>query len=131
MRITARALALALALALVGASVASATVYRGAGADDARMPVKLKVLDGVVTFSYSEVLTRCSNGDRVRYPGANHSAALRRNDRFRDTITDDGQSSVVRGSVGPRHATGTIRYQLAYPGGECHSGEVEWTAKVR
>jgi hypothetical protein len=131
MRFAIRVGALALTLALAVTAVAAATTYRGDADGDSRMAVKLKVRAGTVLFNYSNVLTRCSNGDHVRYPGARHSTVLRRTDRFKDTITDGQQTSVVRGRVGSRRASGTIRYELSYDGGECHSGRVDWRARVR
>ena len=131
MRLARSAGALALVLTVSVASVAQATTYRGAGVDDPRMAVKLKLRDGVVAFSYSDVLTECSNGDRLRYPGARHSTMLKRSDRFKGTISHAGQTSTIRGRVRSRRASGTIHYRLSYAGGECDSGQVEWRAKVR
>jgi hypothetical protein len=125
-----RLIALLVALAALAApALANAVTYRGAGVDDPEMPVKVKVVDGLVTFEYTQVLVACTGGTEVRQGGAVHSAHLNERSRFRDTLTIEGTTSLVRGAINPKRATGTVAYELVYEGGECHSGKLEWRAK--
>ncbi len=134
MRRGARTLAIA-AIAVLGiASVALATTYRGAGVEDDQMPVRLKVSnDGIVSFNYSDVLVTCTNGDRVREPGADHSTTLDENAKFKDTIEAEvgggTATSLIKGRLKGDRAKGIVFYDLVYEGGECHSDRVEWKAK--
>ena len=127
----------AIALAAALAAPAGAATFRGTAVDDPEMTVALRVSKaGVVFFDYAEVPVECSSGDKLREPGAEHSTTLRDNDRFSDRIEqplDEGAegTSSIRGYVGLRRAWGYVSYELAYPGGECHSGEIRWRAKRR
>jgi plastocyanin len=128
------AIAAAIAALAVAAAPALATTYRGAGVDDAKMPVRVTVsADDAVRFVYSKVRVHCTSGESVRQGGGDHSTTLTQTDRFRHTIeqqTEDGLAmSSVRGKVGQRRAHGTLSFDLSYEGGECHSGAVEWKAK--
>lgn len=130
-----RALALAVGLGLGLAPAASATMFHGAGVDDPQMTVTLRVSKaGVVHFDYAEIAVDCSNGDRVREPGAKHSTMLGESNRFSNTVVQDlsggaSASSSVKGRVRGRRAGGIVAYDLFYEGGECHSGRVRWKAR--
>lgn len=133
MRRTAVALA-AGALALGASDPAAATTYRGAAVDDPELTVRLQLgSDGTVAFEYAGVSVECSNGDSLRQPGAEHLSTLGPLGRFRDAISEevDGgtAASSVRGRVGGRKARGSLSFDLAYEGGECHSGTLRWKAK--
>lgn len=135
-RVGGRALALALALLAVAAVSVSAATYRGAAVGDGAMPVKLKVTGRDLIFEYEQVRVVCSDGSQPRQGGATHPDRLNARGRFKDRLVVEDPSpevqmatSVVRGKVGARRATGTITYEMEYDGGECHSGVVEWKAK--
>jgi hypothetical protein len=135
-RIAAPGLALAVALIAVAVAPALAATYRGAAVDDPAMPVKLKLTGDVVIFDYTRVLTECSDGSETRQGGLKHSDRISARGRFKDRVelTEPkpgikSATSVVKGRVGKRKAAGTIVYDLAYHGGMCHSGVVEWKAK--
>ena len=135
-RLARRAALIALALSLLTASIAVATTFRGAAIDDRQMRVKVRSgKDGSVSFSYSEVLVECSNGETLREPGAQHSGTLNDRNRFKDTIAEQVAggvaSSVVKGRIGAKKATGIVRFELTYDGGACRSGAVAWKAKRR
>ena len=133
----ARCLALASGLALVLPAASSAATFRGEAVDDPQTAVTLRVSKaGVVSFDYTGVLVECSNGDRVREPGAEHSTMLGDDLRFSDTITTDlpdhaQGKSFVKGRLRGRKAVGALSYDLLYDGGECHSGKVRWKAHRR
>ena len=137
-RVTAPLL-LALAVAVLQASPALGAIYRGTGTDDPQMPVKVAVDGREVTFRYADVLVDCSDGSQVRQGGAVHAGRLNSENRFKDTLEVEGAdtshidltTSVVGGKVTARKAWGTVVYDLSYDGGECHSGEVRWSAKRR
>lgn len=129
MRATIATIAVALVGALVATATASASIYRGTARDDAQMPVKLTLRGEAVTFAYSDVITRCSDDSEVRQGGAKHNTVLNERGRFNDTFEVDGATSLVRGSVQGRKATGIVSFDLVYDGGECHSDKVEWKAK--
>lgn len=131
-----RALALAFTLLAVAAVPASAATYSGAAVGDGAMPVKLKVTGRDLIFEYEQVRVVCSDGSQPRQGGATHPDRLNARGRFKDRLVVEDPSpgvqmatSVVRGKVGARRATGTITYEMEYDGGECHSGVVEWKAK--
>jgi hypothetical protein len=124
-----RGLALAAAASAIAALPASARVYRGAGVDDPEMPVKVKLSGTDVIFEYTDVRVGCSDGSEPRQGGASHSDRLNDRRRFRDRLEIEGATSLVKGKVRDQRATGTLHYDLAYEGGECHSGKVEWKAK--
>ena len=132
---TARAMTLALVLALALPAAVWATTFRGAGLEDPETTVTVRVTRaGVVRFDYSDVLVTCSNGERLREPGAEHSALLGADDRFIDTIEQqlpDGATgkSWVKGRLRHRRARGALTYDLLYEGGECHSGKLHWKAR--
>jgi hypothetical protein len=135
-RVGGRALALAFTLLAVAAVPASAATYRGAAVGDGAMPVKLKVTGRDLIFEYEQVRVVCSDGSQPRQGGAAHPDRLNARGRFKDRLVVEDPSpgvqmatSVVRGKVGTRRATGTITYEMEYDGGECHSGVVEWKAK--
>ena len=128
-RLAATALAAGIVLTLSLAAVANGSTYRGAGVDDEQMPVKLKLTDGDLIFDYTDVLVHCSDGSSPRQGGASHTDRLNQRNRFKDRLEIGGATSLVKGKVKERKATGTLTYDLAYEGGECHSGEVEWKAK--
>jgi hypothetical protein len=135
-RVGGRALALAFTLLAVAAVPASGATYRGAAVGDGAMPVKLKVTGRDLIFEYEQVRVVCSDGSQPRQGGATHPDRLNARGRFKDRLVVEDPSpgvqmatSVVRGKVGARRATGTITYEMEYDGGECHSGVVEWKAK--
>ena len=107
------------------------SILRGGGRDDPQMPVKLIVSATEVTFSYSAVRVDCSDGSRVRQGGAIHAAHINERGRFRDRLEVEGATSVVRGRLVGRRASGSLTYDLIYAGGECHSGKVPWKAKQK
>ena len=116
------------------ATSAAAMTYRGSGSDDPQMRVRLQLgADETVAFEYADVLVDCSNGESLRQPGAEHLASLNELGRVRDAISEEVQggsaASRVRGRVGARKARGTVRFDLVYAGGECHSGAIAWKAK--
>jgi hypothetical protein len=126
--------AAAAALWLGAVAPATAMTYRGAAVDDRRMSVRLQLgADGTVAFEYARVMVECSNGERLRQPGAKHLATLGPLGRFRDAIAeelaDGSATSSARGRVGKRKAKGTVSFELVYEGGECHSGPVRWKAR--
>jgi hypothetical protein len=128
------AAAAVVALSLAAAAPAAAMTYRGAAVEDPQMSVRLQLgADGTVAFEYAKVMVECSNGESLRQPGAEHLATLGPLGRFRDTIfeeVDGGDAtSSARGRVGKRKAKGTVSFELAYEGGECHSGAVRWKAR--
>jgi hypothetical protein len=122
-------LALAAAASAIAAMPATALVYRGAGVEDPEMPVKVKLTGADVIVEYTDVRVGCSDGSEPRQGGASHSDRLNDRRRFKDRLALEGATSVVKGKVRDRKATGTLRYDLAYEGGECHSGKVGWKAK--
>jgi hypothetical protein len=135
-RLAVRGLALAVALFAGAVAPALAATYRGAAVDDPAMPVKLKVTGDVVIFDYTDVLTECSDGSQIRQGGLKHSDRLSERGRFKDRVelTEPkpeikGATSVGKGRVRKRKASGTLSYDLVYHGGVCHSGVVEWKAK--
>jgi hypothetical protein len=128
-RLAARAFAAGVALSLMLAAVAVAATYRGAGVDDEQMPVKVKLTGSDLVFDYTDVLVGCSDGSTPRQGGASHTDRLNERNRFKDRLEIGGATSLVRGKVTEKKATGTLTYDLVYEGGECHSGEVEWKAK--
>jgi hypothetical protein len=135
-RVGGRAFALAFTLLAVAAAPVSAAIYRGAAVGDGAMPVKLKVTGSDLIFEYEQVLVTCSDDSQPRQGGATHPDRLNARGRFKDRLVVEDPSpgvqmatSVVRGKVGARRATGTITYDMEYDGGECHSGVVEWKAK--
>ncbi len=129
MRTAVTTIAVALVLALVVAASASASIYRGSARDDAQMSVKLALSGDSLTFKYSNVRTGCTDGSEVRQGGAEHNTVLNELGKFKDTFEVGGATSLVRGSVQGRKATGIVRFDLIYDGGECHSDKVEWKAK--
>jgi hypothetical protein len=130
-----RALALAAVATLAFPAASSGAPFRGAAVDDPETPITLRVSKaGVVRFDYSNVLVKCSNGDEIREPGADHSTMLGEDNRFKDTIHQDldqgaTAQSFVKGRLWGRKAAGILRYDLAYDGGTCESGKVHWKAK--
>lgn len=129
MRSAIAAIATALVLCVAGSALASASIYRGSARHDAEMRVKLTLSGQIVTFDYSNVLTRCSDGSEVRQGGAVHNTDLNQLGKFKDTFEDGGATSLVRGKVESRRATGIVSFDLLYDGGECHSEKVEWKAR--
>ncbi len=125
------AAALALALAVALTASAHAATYRGTAVGDPQMAVKLKLEGDAVTFSYTDVPVKCSDGSTPRQGGAEHLDLLNENRRFRDRVEGDGAVSHARGRVRPKRARGRVSFDLVYPGGECHSGEIEWRARRR
>lgn len=116
------------------AAPAAALTYRGSGVEDPQLRVRLQLgADGTVSFEYWNVRVECSNQEHLREPGAEHLATINELGRFRDAISEEVEggtaSSSVKGRVGARRAKGTISFDLAYTGGECHSGPVPWKAK--
>ena len=135
-RVSGRALALAFTLLAVAAVPVSAATYRGAAVADGAMPVKLKVTGRHLIFEYEKVRVTCTDGSQPRQGGATHPDRLNARGRFKDRLVVEDPipavqmaTSVVRGRVGVRRATGTITYEMEYDGGECHSGVVQWKAK--
>ncbi len=129
MRSVIAAIATALALVLVAGAPASASIYRGSAREDTRMPVKLALSGDKVTFEYSDVLTRCSDGSEVRQGGAVHNTVLKQSGKFKDTFEDGGATSLARGKIVGHKATGIVSFDLVYEGGGCHSEKVEWKAR--
>jgi hypothetical protein len=135
-RIAAPGLALALALIAGAVAPALAATYRGTAVGDLAMPVKLKLTGDDLIFEYTGVLVECSDGSEPRQGGVSHSDRLSDRGRFKDRVVFEEPkpeieeaTSVVKGKVGRRKATGTVSYDLVYHGGMCHSGVVEWKAK--
>jgi len=128
-RLGARALAAGVALTLAAATVAAAATYLGGGVEDELMPVKVKRTGSDLIFSYTDVMVACSDGSTPRQGGASHTDRLNERHRFKDRLEIGGATSLVKGKVKEKKATGTLTYDLLYEGGECHSGEVEWKAK--
>jgi hypothetical protein len=122
------------ALWLGAAAPAGAMTFRGSAVEDPQMSVRLQLgADGTVAFEYAKVMVECSNGERLRQPGAEHLATRGPRGRFRDEISEavegGNATSSARGRVGKRKAKGTVSFELSYEGGECHSGPVRWKAR--
>ena len=132
-----RGLAPAAVVAIVLAFPAASpgATFRGAAVDDPQTTVTLRVSKaGVVRFDYADVMVKCSNGDEIREPGAEHSTMLGEKRRFKDVIAQDlGEDttgeSFIRGRLRGRRAAGILRYGLVYEGGSCESGKVHWKAR--